>query len=151
LKGTGPTWTRSVLSARRRCNGVQFSPGSIVGLAAYFSSDEKLNHVIVGTNAGKVHEIWWESGHAGIDGQGDLQGVQFSPGSIVGLAAYFSSDEKLHDVIVGTNAGKVHEIWWKSGQAGIEGQGDLQGVQFSPGSIVGLAAFLPLPPSQQKA
>ena len=79
---------------------VTFSPGSIVSVAPYFGPDEQLHHAIVGTTAGKVHEIWWKAGQAGIEGHGDLP-VTFSPGSIVSALPDFGPDEQLHHAIVG--------------------------------------------------
>jgi hypothetical protein len=71
-------------------------------------------------------------------GQGVL--IQLGANSIVGVTGFYNIDDKRHIVIVGTTNGRVHEIFWKSGQVGIEGHGDLP-VQFTPGSIVSVSGF----------
>ena len=67
---------------------LQFSAGTIVAVAGYFSTDDQYQHVIVATTNGKLREIYWKSGGAGA-GQDDLP-VQFSAGTIVAVAGYFT-------------------------------------------------------------
>jgi hypothetical protein len=104
----------------------EFDPFTMVGVAGYWSQGDQRNHVIVGTtNDGKVHEIWWQSGQQGIEGQRVL--TEFAPSTLAGLAGFFSQGDQRHHVMVGTtDGGKLHEIWWQSGQQGIEGQGVLK-------------------------
>ena len=116
---------------------VQFSAGTIVAVAGYFRTDDQYQHVIVATTNGKLREIYWKSGGAGA-GQDDLP-VQFSAGTIVAVAGYFRTDDLRNHVIVGTSDGKVHDIWWKSGQLGIEGEYVL--TEFGAGTIVAVAAY----------
>jgi hypothetical protein len=115
-----------------------FGSNNIVSVAGFFSTDDLRHHAIVGTAAGKIHEIWWKSGQAGIEGHGDLP-VQFASGTIVSVAGYWASTDERHHVIVATKDGKVYDIWWKSGQAGVEGQYLL--TEFKPGSIVRITGY----------
>jgi hypothetical protein len=92
---------------------------------------------VVGTSAGKVHEIFWKADTVGVEGHDDLP-VAFSPGSIACLTALYDSDQQRYVVVVGTKAGKLHEIFWKADTVGIEGHDDLP-VAFPPGSIVAVS------------
>ncbi len=112
---------------------------NIVALGSLYNSDQQRHVVVVGTAAGKIHEIFWKSDTAGIEGHDDLP-VNFAPGSIVAVSGLYDADQQRHIVVVGTRAGKVHEIFWKADTAGIEGHDDLP-VQFEAGSIVSVAAF----------
>ena len=67
-------------------------------------------------------------------------GTLTSVSNVRSVSGHFSNSDQRHIVIVGTASGKIHEIFWKPGQVGIEGEDDLP-VSFSPGSIVSVAAF----------
>jgi len=82
-----------------------------------------------------IQELWmdivprpWNSG--------DLTTVN----NIVGVAGHFSTGDQRHLVVVGTSQGKVHEIFWKPGQVGIEGQDDLP-VAFGNNGIASVATL----------
>ena len=82
-----------------------------------------------------IQELWmdivprpWNSG--------DLTVVN----NIVSVAGHFSTGDQRHLVVVGTSQGKVHEIFWKPAQVGIEGQDDLP-VGFGNGGIVSVASL----------
>jgi hypothetical protein len=66
--------------------------------------------------------------------------VAFAANTIVSIGTIYNSDDQRHVVLVGTTAGTVREIFWKSDTVGIEGQDDLP-VPFAPGSIVGVAGM----------
>jgi hypothetical protein len=125
---------------------VTFGAGTIVSVASLYNSDQQRHVVVVGTTAGKVHEIFWKADTVGIEGHDDLP-VTFPAGSIVAVSGLYNSDQQRHVVVVGTTAGKVHEIFWKADTVGIEGHDDLP-VTFPAGSIVAVTAFYN--PDQQR-
>jgi len=118
---------------------VTFPPGSIVAVSGLYNSDQQRHLVVVGTSAGKVHEIFWKADTVGVEGHDDLP-VTFAPGSIVAVTAFYNTDQQRHVVVVGTRAGKLHEIFWKADTVGIEGHDDLP-VSFGSGSIVAVSGF----------
>lgn len=118
---------------------VTFSPGTIVAVAGLYNNSDQRHVVLVGTTAGKVHEIFWKADTVGIEGHDDLP-VTFAPGSIVAVTAFYNGDQQRLVVIVGTSAGKLHEIFWKSDTVGIEGHDDIP-VSFGSGSIVAVSGF----------
>jgi hypothetical protein len=118
---------------------VSFSPGTIAAVSGLYNSDQQRHVVVVGTSAGKVHEIFWKADTVGIEGHDDLP-VTFAPGSIVGVTAFYNTDQQRHVVVVGTRAGKLHEIFWKADTVGVEGHDDLP-VSFNSGSIVAVSGF----------
>ncbi len=82
-----------------------------------------------------IQELWLDILPRPWNG-GDLTTVK----DIVSVAGHFSTGDQRHLVVVGTAHGKVHEIFWKPLQVGIEGEDDLP-VVFNPGSIVSLATL----------
>jgi len=116
---------------------VTFEANSIVGVAGMYDSNQQRHIAIVGTSAGKVHEIFWKADTVGVEGHDDLP-VEFSPGSIVGVTALYDSDQQRYVVVVGTSAGTLHEIFWKTDTVGIEGHDDLPAT-FDLGSIIAVS------------
>jgi len=114
-------------------------PG-LVSIAGHFSSGDQRHLVVVGTKTGKVHEIYWQPAQVGIEGEDDLPGVAFIPGTIASLGSMYNVDQNRHVVMVATNLGKVHEIFWKPQTVGIEGQDDLP-VSFPFASLVAVAGL----------
>jgi hypothetical protein len=112
---------------------------NIVSVAGHFSTGDQRHLVVVGTAAGKIHEIFWKPGQVGIEGEDDLP-VAFGNGTIVSVASMYNSDQNRHLVIVGKITGKVHEIFWKPDTVGIEGHDELP-VSFAPGAIVAVSAL----------
>jgi hypothetical protein len=118
---------------------VAFTSGSIVGASGFYNSNDQRHIVVVGTTSGTVHEIFWKADTAGIEGQDDLP-VTFGSGNIAAVSGFYNSDDQRHIVAVGTKAGKIHEIFWKSDTVGIEGHDDLP-VSFDPNTIVAVSGF----------
>jgi hypothetical protein len=118
---------------------VSFAADSIVGVSGLYDPNEKRHIVFVGTTAGTVREIYWKADTVGIEGQDDLP-VSFTSGSIVGVTGFYNSDQERYVVVVATNQGKLHEIFWKSTTVGVEGHDDLP-TYFQPGSIVAVSGF----------
>jgi len=67
-------------------------------------------------------------------------GVLTTVPNLHSVSGHYSSGDQRHLAIVGTKNGKVHEIFWKSGQQGIEGEDDLP-VGFNRGSIIGVSSL----------
>jgi hypothetical protein len=118
---------------------VAFNPGTVASVGSIYNVDQQRHIVLVGTTAGKVHEIYWKPETVGTEGDDDLP-VAFPANSIVALSGLYDTDTQRHTVFVGTTAGTVREIYWKADTVGIEGQDDLP-VSFPPGSIVGVTGF----------
>jgi hypothetical protein len=118
---------------------VNFAANSIVAVGALYDTNQQRHLVLVGTSAGRVHEIFWKADTVGVEGHDDLP-VMFTPGSIVAVAAIYDSDQQRYIVVVGTTAGKLHEIFWKPDTVGIEGHDDLP-VDFGSRSIVAVSGF----------
>jgi hypothetical protein len=117
---------------------VPFSAGSIVGVAGFYNSDQHRYVVVVGTKAGKLHEIFWKDGTVGVEGHDDLP-VSFGSDSIVALSGFYDQAKQRHVVVVATKDGQVHQVYWKATTVGIEASSAV--TQFSAGSIVGVAGF----------
>lgn len=118
---------------------VPFAPGAIVAVSGLYDNNQQRHLVLVGTAAGRVHEIFWKADTVGVEGHDDLP-VAFAAGSIVGVTAFYNSDQQRYVVVVATSAGKLHEIFWKTDTVGIEGHDDLP-VGFAAGSIVAVSGF----------
>jgi hypothetical protein len=119
--------------------GTLTTVGHPINVAGHFSSGDQRHLVVVGTSTGKIHEVFWKPAQIGTEGEDDLP-VAFTTGTIVSVGTIYNSDQQRHIVLVGTTAGKVREIFWKSDTVGIEGQDDLP-VPFPQNSIVGVAGL----------
>jgi hypothetical protein len=111
----------------------------VVGVSAMYNSDDRRHIVVLGTTDGKIHEIFWKSGQVGIEGNEPLP-VNFGSGNIVSVSGFYNIHDKFHHAIVGLTNGKIHDIFWKSGQVGIEGNEPLP-VSLTSGSIVSVSGF----------
>ena len=118
---------------------VTFTPGTIVAVSGLYDKDQQRHIVVVATTAGKVHEIFWKADTVGVEGHDDLP-VTFPQGTIVGVTAFYDTDQQRYIVIVALRSGKLHEIFWKSNTVGIEGHDDLP-VTFGSNSIVSVSGF----------
>jgi hypothetical protein len=118
---------------------VSFTSNSIVGASSFYNSADNRHIVIVGTKAGKIHEIFWKPDTPGIEGHDDLP-VTFAQDDVVAVSGLYNSNDQRHVVVVGTNGGKIHEIFWKSDTVGIEGHDDLP-VTFAADTIVAISGF----------
>jgi hypothetical protein len=118
---------------------VAFTPGSIVAVSGLYNPDQQRYVALVGTKAGKVHEIFWKDNTVGVKGHDDLP-VTFSAKSIVGVTGFYNTDQQRYVVVVATSAGKLHEIFWRDNTVGVEGHDDLP-VDFGSGSIVAVSGF----------
>src|SRR5947199_406583 len=91
---------------------VQFSPtNAIVGVAGYYVGNEGTQHVIVGTDDGNLHEVYWRTGQSVHQ---DVL-VNFASG-IVDVGGYFVPTEGTQHAIAAIGDGTIHEVYWKSGQ-----------------------------------
>jgi hypothetical protein len=117
---------------------VPFAPGSIVGVAGFYNSDQQRYVVVVATSAGKLHEIFWKDNTVGVEGHDDLP-ANFGSGSIRAVSGFYDRAKQRHVVIVATKDGRVHQVYWKATTVGIEANSTV--TEFSTGSIVGVAGF----------
>jgi hypothetical protein len=104
---------------------VTFGSDAIISVSGHYSADDQRHMAIVGTRNGKIHEIFSHDPQ-NIEGHNDLPGINFS--EIVAVSGHFSVDDPFfqgHGVIVGTKKPILHEIFWRSGQVGIDGHNDL--------------------------
>jgi len=105
-----------------------FGPNGIVAVSAMYDPHQRRHLVIVATKFGAVHELFWRSDSVGLEGVDQLP-VTFTPGSIVGVASIYNSDERRYVVVVATSgggSGGLHEIFWKADTVGIEGHDALR-------------------------
>ncbi len=117
---------------------VTFTPGSIVGVAALYNTDDRRYVLVVGTRAGGLHEIFWKADTIGIEGDDNLP-ISFGLNAIVAVAGFYDIGKQRHIVVVATRDGKVHQVYWKALTVGIEAHSIV--AQFGANSIAGLAAF----------
>jgi len=107
----------------------------IVGIAAFYTPDDKFRHVIVATGDGNVHEVFY---HPSI-------GVHLSQpplakfNGVVGVGAFYAEDDKNRIVIVATNDGLLHEIFYRPSLPGGGHVSTLGVPKFN--HIIGVAAF----------
>ncbi len=117
---------------------VPFAPASIVGVTAFYNTDQHRYVVVVGTTAGILHEIFWKDDTVGVEGHDDLP-VAFGANAIAALSGFYDQAKQRHVVIVATKDGRVHQVYWRATTVGIEANSTV--TQFSAGSIVSVAAF----------
>ncbi|MBV8092524.1 MAG: hypothetical protein JO110_04680 [Acetobacteraceae bacterium] len=80
------------------------------GIASYFNPDDQLNHAIVATTDGSVHEVYYSN--TTVFGTDVL--ATFSPGTLAGIGACYGNGA--NHVIVQQTDGKVTELYWVGGQ-----------------------------------
>ena len=91
---------------------VSFNQNAIKGIAGFYNSSDQHHVVIVGTTDGKVYRITWKATTVGIENQSLI--AQFDANSIVGVGGFYSEHDRFEHVIVGTNDGKLYELWARS-------------------------------------
>ena len=96
----------------------------IVSMAGHFSTADQRHVVVMGTQFGGVHEIFWKPAQAGIEGEDDLP-VNFATEGLAAIGSLYNSDDQRHLVVAGKKNGKIEEIFWKSDTVGIEGHDEL--------------------------
>jgi hypothetical protein len=99
-------------------NDILANFSGIVGITGYYNpaANDQFQHVIVATNDGKVHELWWKRGQ-GVQQDPQHPLAQFGLNSIVGITGYYTPNDGIQHVIVDTRDTNVHEVWWKHGIA----------------------------------
>ncbi len=88
---------------------VSFDRNSIVAVSGFYNSSDQRHVVIVGTSDGNVHQIFWKSSTVGIEFHGII--TNFGANNIIKLAGFYSENDQVEHVIVGTTDGKIHELW----------------------------------------
>jgi hypothetical protein len=119
--------------------GTLTTVGNIVSIAGHFSTSDQRHLVVVGTQQGGIHEIFWKPAQAGIEGEDNLP-VSLGNNNIAAVGSMYNSDQQRHLVVVGKKTGKVEEIFWKPNTVGIEGHDELP-VGFGPNRIAAVAGL----------
>jgi hypothetical protein len=86
---------------------------SILGIAGYYTDYDNLQHVIVAAEHGNVYEVKWdpialEHGH-----HPHPTKLGYFGDSLATIAGFFTPDDNYHHAVVGTDDGKLHELWFK--------------------------------------
>lgn len=85
---------------------------SVLACDGFFSPDDSYRHAIVGTSAGSITEIFFNSQ----SGQGQAQLTDLN--GLLDLGAFYSNDDQYRHVIAATSDGNIREIFYspKTGQ-----------------------------------
>jgi hypothetical protein len=117
---------------------VEFGVDGIVDACILYDTDQRRNIVLVGTSAGRVHEIFWQELTVGVEGHDDIP-LAFGAGAIVAVSGFYDEGRQRIVALVGTNDGKVHQVYWRSSTVGIQAHSVL--AQYPAGSVVDVAGF----------
>ena len=109
-----PARTRSrCASTRHPPSGTARVSMSTVGgarsVAGHFATGDQRHLVLIGTDNGSVHEVFWKAAQVGIEGEDDLP-VPFDPGTIADVASMYNTDEQRHIALVGTSGGPPRDL-----------------------------------------
>ena len=58
---------------------------------------------------GRVNQVYWQDTTVGIEANSTV--TQFSAGSIVGLAGWYSASDQVEVIEVGLTNGRIKELW----------------------------------------
>jgi hypothetical protein len=109
----------------------------ISGIAAYYSEDDGFHHQDVALEDGTLHELFFQPG-PGVNHGVLKRKDEFTTSPIVGVAAYFVTEDGFHHQIVATEDNTLHELFWLPGPDTPVNHGVLR--EFDS-SIVGVDAF----------
>ncbi len=89
--------------------------GRIYGLVGYYSECEKMQHVVVATTDGTLHELHWNwkihpFAYAPLLHAPGSAPVQLS--GMHSLSGFYTSDDNKQHVIVATGDGRLHEVYF---------------------------------------
>jgi hypothetical protein len=85
-------------------------PSALKNVATFVSSDTGYRHVIVLDDSGRLYDYSYTPEQ--VFGQTEL----FSLGNVIDMAAYYSAYDKMRHVILATDDGNIHEVYY--GQLG---------------------------------
>lgn len=87
----------------------------IHGVAGYYSECEKMQHVVVATTDGTLHEIHWNWNIHPFSSWPLLRSPGSAPVQFTGihsLSGFYTSDDNKQHVIVATEDGRLHEVYF---------------------------------------
>ena len=99
--------------------------GHIYGLAGYYSECEKMQHVVVATTDGRLHELHWNwrihpFSYSPLLSSPGSAPVQFSDNQgrnrIHSLSGFYTSDDHFQHVIIATGDRALHEVYFTDPQ-----------------------------------
>src|SRR4029079_80030 len=131
-------WTPQQIGVSHDILQVNFGFENIVGITGYFSESQGLHNVVVATKDGKLHDLYWTPQQIGVSH--DILQVNFGFENIVGITGYFSESQGLHNVVVATKDGKLHDLYWTPQQIGVSH--DILQVNFGFENIVGITGYV---------
>jgi hypothetical protein len=117
--------------------------GRIYGITGYYSDNDSTQHVVVATTDGTLYEIHWNQ-HTATTSPQPLRPspgaapVQF--GGIASLGGFYTSDDNYQHVIVATEDGGLHELYFTNSQQ-VHLRSPLLQLNTTAGPHIGMAAF----------
>ncbi len=118
-------------------------PGHIHGLAGYYSDNDSTQHVVIAMNnedhggTGTLYEIHWKA-NTGVTNPVLLR--QFS--KIHSLSGFYTSDDQYQHVIVATEDGWLHELYYMVPDPhNVHPRSPLLDYTITPGPYIGQAGF----------
>jgi hypothetical protein len=58
-----------------------------------------------------VHQVYWRATTVGIEANSTV--AQFSAGSVVSVAGFYSASDQIEHLVVGLTNGRLRELWTK--------------------------------------
>jgi hypothetical protein len=117
---------------------VQFS--GIHSLSGFHTSDDNTQHVIVATDDGRLHEVYFtDTEHVSV--RSPLFQLPTTAGPHVGQAGFYNSDDTLRTVTVGGADSVLYEVAWN---AQVTPSANTQLDQFTLSDVAAIAGFYDL-------
>lgn len=82
---------------------------SVLGVGGYYAAADKLQHLIVGTSNGTLHEFFWSPG----DGRGILHDDLAVLDDLKPIIDAYYDPSGYQHIIAATDDGNVHELYWE--------------------------------------
>lgn len=118
----------------------QFS--TIHSLSGFFTSDDKFQHVIVATEDGELHELYFKVPQPqNVRDRSPLLEYTIPPGPHIGQAGFYTSDDMLRHAIVGGADSFLHEVVWNAQVTPTE---NILATQFMLQDVAAIAGFFDL-------
>ena len=78
---------------------------SIRAVSGFYDRAKQRHVVIVATKDGRVHQVYWKATTVGIEAKSTV--TEFSAGSIVGVAGFYSASDQIDHIVVGLTNGRL--------------------------------------------
>ncbi len=124
-------------------NVISHISGSIYGVAGYYSDNDRTQHVVVATTDGKLYEMHWNQNTATTSPQPLRPSPESAPVQFRGIASlggFYTSDDNFQHVIVATEHGGLHELYFTTPQQ-VHLRSPLFQLNTTLGPYIGMAAF----------